>query len=188
MNKYLMPDGNRAAIEAHNPDLVTTNRRTVRGAEYVEHDFLNDEEHRQLDMIINGGDIESQTLRSIATTIYGNDDDELVRRLRSKLSFNSAYQKTLKNGTAVLARKDGTLRVTHDAESYGELVVGQMADQSARVQRYVKNSVKRIDRQASAAVEKVPELAEPIAELRATMKDSLGMSFARQLELLTGDE
>jgi hypothetical protein len=188
MNQYLLADENREAIGAHNEQLIVTTTKTVGKASYVSHDFNRDEEFRRLDDIVGGDDIDSQTARMIAVRIYGNDDDVLVRRVRSNLAFGSPYQKTLRNGMGVVTRQDGSLRITRTADEYGTLVTENLALQSDRLKKSVTQGAKRINRQAAAAVDKVPELREPMAELRADIKTSLGVVFTRQLELLSGDD
>jgi hypothetical protein len=180
MNQYLLADENRDAINAHNEQLVVTTTKTVGKASYVSHDFNREEEFRQLDDVIGGTDIAGQTARSIAVKLYGNDDDVLVRRVRSALTFGSPYQKRLRNGNAVVARQDGTLRITSTVDEYGALVTENLAAEGDRLKKAVALRTKRMDRQAAAAVDKVPELAEAMAELRSERRPSPAGTSARQ--------
>lgn len=187
MNQYLLVDENRAAVHGHNEDLVVTTVRTVGKGSLTSYDFNREEEYRQLDAVIAAPDLDTQTARTIADSVYGADDESLVKRVRANLSFNSPYQRRLINGTAVLARKDGTLRITHSPDEYGVIVAENLAQKADAMKRTVGRSAKAIDRIAATAVDKVPELAEDIAELRTQMRTSLSAVFATQLELLAGD-
>jgi hypothetical protein len=188
MNQYLLAEANREAISTHNVELIVTTTKTVGTASYVSHDFNREEEYRRLDEVVGADDIGSQTARLIAANLYGSDDDVLVRRVRSSLSFNSPYQKRMRNGNAVVARQDGTLRITHTADEYGALVTENLAQEGDRLKKAVTRGAKRMDRQAAAAVDKVPELAEAMTELRNDIKVSLSSVFSRQLELLSSDD
>jgi hypothetical protein len=188
MNQYLLADENRDAITAHNAELIVTTTKTVGSASYTSFDFNREEEFRQLDSVIGRDDLDTMTAREIAGRIYGSDEDALVRRVRSSLTFGSPFQKRLRNGNAVVARPDGTLRVTTTVEEYGALVTENLAQEADRVKKIVVQRTKKIDRQAAAAVDKVPELAEPLAEVRIEIKTSLSALFSRTLALLSGDD
>jgi hypothetical protein len=187
MNQYLLADENREAISAHNDQLVETHIKIVGKASVTTHDFNRQEEYRRLDSVVAGDDIDSQTVRSIAVQLYGTDDDEVVGRVRRNLKFGSTFQKRLRNGTAVVARQDGTLRITRTADEYGSLVTESLAREADRLKTAVTRGAKRMDLQAAAAVEKVPELAPAMAELRTDMQVSLSAVFTRQLERLSGE-
>jgi hypothetical protein len=132
-------------------------------------------------------DLDDLTVREVTGALYGADDDHLCRRTRSSLKFGSPFQKQLANGTAVVARPDGTLRVTRTADEYGDLVEADTAEGMAKLTKYVRNSAVRMNRNLNAAVDKVPELAERIGGTRTEAKSTLESVFARQLELLGGD-
>jgi hypothetical protein len=184
MNGYLLAEANRDALDAHNPELVVTTTRKVGQAEYVSYDFNVSEEHRRLDTVLTGPALATLTVRAVSVALYGREDDELIRRVRSALRYNSKYQKTMLNGKAVIARKDGTLFVTVTADDYGDLVETNAAEAVDRMRRSVAQGTKRLRADFAAAVDKVPELHDRLGDTAATAKAALGSFFDRQLSLL----
>jgi hypothetical protein len=184
MIQYLLADENREAIQAHNEMLVITTIKQTGRASFVTHDFNREEEFRQLDALV--GEADTLTVQAIAKMVYGTDDDPLKSRVRSHLKYGSAYQKTLRNGTAVLARQDGSLRVTRTAQQFGDLVEENTAQEVARVGKSVRQAAARLNRNIAGAVDKVPELAERLGQTRQDARSSLSTIFSRQLELLSG--
>lgn len=185
MNQYLAPDENREAIVGHNEQLVVTTTKTVGKSTYTSHDFNREEEFRQLDAALTG-DLDSLTVREIASSVYGADDDDLVKRVRSSLRFGSPYQKTMRNGTAVIARQDGSLRVTRSADEFGDLVEENTANAVAKLGKYMKRATIQLDKSLAGAVDKVPELRDRLTETRNQAGATLSTVFAHQLELLSG--
>lgn len=188
MNQYLMAEENREAIQSHNENLVITTIKTVGRASMTSHDFNRVEEHKQLDVILAGTEAERLTVRGVAERLYGDDDDALSGRVRSMLRYGAPYQKTLTNGRAVIARQDGTLRVTGTVEEYGDLVEENTAREVARLNKTVRQGAVRLNKNLAAAADKVPELRERFEETRGVIKTSLGSVFTRHLELLSGDD
>lgn len=187
MNEYLLGEQNRAALASHNNQLVVKTEKTVGLDVTTSYDFNRAEEFRQLNQIVAGVDLDQQTARTISETVYGADDDHLVRRVRSNLKFGTTFQKQLPNGTAVIARQDGTLRITRTPDEYGDLVDVEAATAVTKISKYVKVATTRIGRTLDGAVDKVPELAERLGATRTEVQAHLGSVFSRQLELLSGE-
>ena len=189
MNEYLLADQNRDALDAHNDQLVVTTIKTVGKASVTSYDFNRSEEFRQMNTVVALPDDElaAHTARSITELVYGTDDDHLVRRVRSNLKFGTPFQRQLPNGTAVVAKQDGTLRITRTPDEYGELVEADAAAAVAKVSKYVRSATTRLGKTLDGAVDKVPELAERLATTRTEVQTSLGSVFSRQLELLSGE-
>jgi hypothetical protein len=186
MNQYLLADGNREAVQTHNENLVVTTTKQVGQASYVSHDFNREEEFRQLDRHLSIDDPTSLTVANITTSVYGADDDALRRRVRSSLRYGSGYQKTLRNGRAVIAKADGTLRITASPDEFGDLVEENTAAEVASLAKSVQRRTAQLNRKLAAAIDKVPELHDRLADTRREASTSLGSLFSRQLELLSG--
>jgi len=189
VNEYLLAEANRDAIANHNEDLITTTIKTTGKASYTSHDFNNAEERDVLGATIGSAqDPETLTVHDLTTAVYGSDDEALKRRIRAALSYGSQFQKGLPNGTAYIARKDGTLRITRTPDEFGELVEENTAVKAAAVAKLVRQRTARISKDLDSAVDKVPSLGERMAELRGEVKTSLESMFSRQLALLAGSD
>jgi hypothetical protein len=190
VNQYLLADENRKAIAAHNEDLVVTTTKTVGKASYTTHDFNQREEFRQLDAILNaqGPAPDHLHVDDIARAVYASEDDILLRRVRGFLRFGSSYQKTQINGGAVIARPDGTLKITRTPGEYVNLLEENTAEKVHRLQKYNRSVTNQINRTTAAALAKVPEEADRIHEVRSQIHSAVSGIFARQLELLSGED
>jgi hypothetical protein len=189
VNEHLLAEANRDAIAAHNPDLVTTTTKVTGKASYTSYDFNSDEERRVLgETLAQSPTPESLTVHDLTKVVYGNDDEALKRRVRSALSYGSRFQKELPNGTAYVARKDGTLRITKTPDEFGDLVEENTAVKTAAVTKLVRQRTARISKDLDSAVDKVPALGQRLGEVRAEVKTTLESSFSRQLALLQGDD
>jgi hypothetical protein len=188
MNQYLLAEENRENIQAHNESLVVTTTKQVGRASYVSYDFNRDEEFRLLDALVQSDDADSLTVRMIAKELYGSDDDSLTNRVRSSLKFNSPYQKRLRNGIAVIARQDGTLRITRSADEFGDLVEENIAQDTAGLGKVVRQRAARLNRTIALAIDKVPELGPRLEQTRQEARTALSSVFSRQLELLSGED
>ena len=189
MNEYLLAEANRDAITAHNDDLVTTTTKITGKASYTSYDFNSDEERRVLgETLEQAADPETLTVHDLTKVVYGSEEEALKRRVRSALSYGSRFQKELPNGTAYVARKDGTLRITKTPDEFGDLVEENTAVKTAAVAKLVRQRTLRIKRDLDTAVDKVPTLGHRLGEVRDEVKTSLESSFSRQLALLAGDD
>ncbi|HEY1881062.1 MAG TPA: hypothetical protein VGG68_14130, partial [Caulobacteraceae bacterium] len=176
----------REAVEAHNEALVITTTKQIGRATTTTHDFNRAEEFHQLDAVLSAADAGDLTVRRIAELLYGTDDDILATRVRGSLKYGSAYQKTLHNGRAVIARADGTLRITANPDEFGTLVEENTAVAVAAVAKMVRQRTVRLNKDLAAAVDKVPELSERLTVTREQVRNSLSTVFSKQLELLSG--
>jgi hypothetical protein len=188
MHQYLLAEQNREGIVAHNEELVVTTTKQVGKASFTSYDFNAQEEFHQLDAILSVPNADSLTVRDIALRIYGRDDDVLTRRVAGVLKYGSSYQKTLLNGRAVIARPNGTLRITASPDEYGDLVEENAALAVGKLNTSVKNRIGQIGRNFDTAVFKVPELEDRVHESRGRAGAALRTSFDRQLALLAGDD
>jgi hypothetical protein len=186
MNTYLLAEKNRDDIVAHNSDLMVTTVKTIGKASYTSYDFNRPEEYKQLDIVLGAPDAETQSLKAVTQSVFGTDDDVLLRRTRGNLSFGSTYQKTQVNGRAVIAQADGTLFFTHNADEYGDLVEENTAKDVAATGRYVERKTNRMNKNLLIAVDKVPQLEQRVGDTREHAADALKSVFDIKLALLRG--
>ena len=186
MNTYLLAEQNRNDIVAHNAELMVTTVKTVGSASYTSYDFHRPEEFKQMTLLVNSPGIDAETESTLSTSVYGKDDDSLVRRIRHMLSFGSTFQGTLANGKAVIVRPDGTLRITNNPDEYGDLLEENTAVEVAKADRYVGRSTNKINKALSVASAKVPQIEQRIADTRQEVHDTLQSRFAQKLALLAG--